>query len=98
MAAYRAAYRAAPSCYSVQGYDAGAVLDSALSDKLDQLDGDTMGNELGKGAEYDSPRGSWKFDDQSPLQNVYLRKVQATGGTLVNAVLFDMGVAGQPDA
>lgn len=94
--AYQAAYKAGPTCFSVQGYDAGKVLDSALGEDGLQLDGDTLANQLGKGANYDSPRGKWKFDEQSPLQEVYLRKVQEVGGTLVNAVLFDLGQVGQP--
>lgn len=96
VAAYRAAYQAAPTCFSVQGYDAGMVLDGALGEDGLQLDGDTMANQLGKGANYDSPRGKWKFDEQTPLQHAYLRKVQDVGGALGNAVLFDLGVAGQP--
>ena len=44
----------------------------------------------------DSPRGPWTFENQTPKQNVYLRKVQDVGGTPVNAVLYDLGVAGQP--
>lgn len=96
VAAYRAAYHASPSCYAVQGYDAGAVLNQALVDEVDVLDGDTLGTQLGKGGEYDSPRGTWKFDEQNPLQNVYLRKVQDVNGASVNAVVFDLGVAGQP--
>lgn len=96
VAAYKGAYQASPSCFAMQGYDTGSVLDHALSDQLDALDGDTMANQMGKGDRYKSPRGSWKFDEQGPLQNVYLRKVQDAGGTLVNAVLYDLGVAGQP--
>jgi branched-chain amino acid transport system substrate-binding protein len=96
--AYKAAYQDAPSCFSVQGYDSARVLSQALGEDVKLLDGDTLSNQMGKGAEYDSPRGRWKFDEQGPLQNVYLRKVQDAGGTLVNAVVFDLGVAGQPNA
>jgi branched-chain amino acid transport system substrate-binding protein len=96
--AYKAAYQAAPSCFSVQGYDSARVLAQALGEDVKLLDGDTLSNQMGKGANYDSPRGRWKFDEQGPLQNVYLRKVQDAGGTLVNAVVFDLGVAGQPNA
>ena len=96
--AYKAAYQDAPTCYSVQGYDSARVLAQALGEDVKLLDGDTLSNQMGKGANYDSPRGRWKFDEQGPLQNVYLRKVQDAGGTLVNAVVFDLGVAGQPNA
>jgi branched-chain amino acid transport system substrate-binding protein len=94
--AYRTAYKASPTCFSVQGYDTGDVLDAALGQDGMQFDGDTMADQMGKGADYNSPRGKWKFDEQSPLQDVYLRKVQNVGGALVNAVLFDLGQAGQP--
>jgi branched-chain amino acid transport system substrate-binding protein len=96
--AYKAAYKDAPTCYSVQGYDTGRVLEQALGEDVKLLDGDTLSDQMGKGANYDSPRGKWKFDGQSPLQDVYLRKVQNANGALVNAVLFDLGVAGQPGA
>ena len=98
VAAYKAAYRDPPTCFSVQGYDTGRVLDGALGEDTKLLDGDTLSDQMGKGANYDSPRGKWKFEEGGPLQNVYLRKVQDTGGTLANAVVFDLGVAGQPNA
>jgi branched-chain amino acid transport system substrate-binding protein len=94
--AYKAAYRVPPSCYSVQGYDTGQVLSQALGEDVKLLDGDTLSDQMGKGTDYDSPRGRWKFDEQGPLQNVYLRKVQDAGGELVNTVLFDLGAVGQP--
>lgn len=96
--AYKTAYQVAPSCFSVHGYDTGRVLSQALGDDVKLLDGDTLSDQMGKGANYDSPRGRWKFDEQGPLQNVYLRKVQDVGGALANAILFDLGVAGQPNA
>ena len=82
----------------MHGYDTARVLDGALGEDTKLLDGDTLSNQMGKGTNYDSPRGRWKFDEQGPLQNVYLRKVQDTGGALANAVVFDLGVAGQPNA
>jgi len=96
--AYKAAYKDPPTCFSVQGYDTGRVLDGALGEDTKLLDGDTLSDQMGKGTNYDSPRGRWKFDEGGPLQNVYFRKVQDAGGALVNAVVFDLGVAGQPNA
>jgi len=96
LTAYRAAYNASPTCFSVQGYDAGDVLDAALGEDDMQFDGDSVSDQLGKGDRYDSPRGKWKFDEQNPLQDVYFRKVQNVRGALVNAVVFDLGPAGQP--
>ena len=37
--------------------------------------------------------GPWTFDGQTPRQNIYLRKVDNRGGTLVNAVVQDLGSA-----
>ena len=82
----------------MHGYDTARVLDGALGEDTPLLDGDSLSSQMGKGVNYDSPRGRWKFDEQSPLQNVYLRKVQDVGGTPANAVVFDLGVAGQPNA
>ena len=39
----------------------------------------------------DSPRGPWSFDNQSPRQKIYLRKVEKRGSGYVNAVVADLG-------
>lgn len=94
--AYTAKYGEAPSCFSAQTFDAANVLNRALR-SASALDGDTLGKALGGlGAIDDSPRGSWTFDGQSPKQHLYLRKVENKGGTLVNAVVSDLGQLSQP--
>ena len=88
VAAYKQGFGKSPTVYSVQAYDAAAVLDKALAKG-------TSSEEItkafaGVGA-IDSPRGSWTFDaDHDAQQKYYLREVTSGGGTIVNAVLNDL--------
>lgn len=94
--AYTGAHGEAPSCFAVQTFDAAAVLDRALRTATG-LDGDALVAALGQvGTIDDSPRGPWSFDNQTPRQNIYLRRVEDSGGTLVNAVVADLGPQSQP--
>jgi branched-chain amino acid transport system substrate-binding protein len=94
--AYRGKYGEAPSCFSVQAYDAANVLNRAVG-AAPALDGDALAAALGGiGTVDDSPRGPWNFDGQTPRQNIYLRRVDNVGGTLVNAVVTDLGPQSQP--
>jgi len=96
--AYTAAHGESPSCFAVQAYDAANVLNRALGTAT-ALDGDAVVTALeGVGTIDDSPRGPWTFENQTPRQNIYLREVQDSGGTLVNAVVQDLGPQGQPAA
>ena len=96
VAAYQAKYQASPSTFSVQTADAANVLNRALRTAT-ALDGDALAAALGGvGAVDDSPRGSWTFDGQTPKQTMYLRKVEKVNGTLVNAVVQDLGQQSQP--
>lgn len=96
VAAYRAAYKATPTVFTVQTWDAAAVLDRALA-AAGGLDGDSLAAALGAlGTIEDSPRGAWRFDGQSPKQKVYLRVVEKRGGAYVNAVVRDLGTFAQP--
>lgn len=93
---YTAANGEAPSTFSVQTWDAANVLNRALATAT-ALDGDSLATALGGiGPVDDSPRGTWEFDGQSPRQNIYLRSVQDANGTLVNAVVEDLGQQSQP--
>lgn len=94
--AYRTAYGESPSCFSVQAYDAANVLNRAVG-AAPALDGDALAAALGGiGTVDDSPRGPWTFEGQTPRQNIYLRKVENVGGTLVNSVVSDLGPQSQP--
>ncbi len=94
--AYTAAYGESPSTFSAQTWDAANVLNRALASAT-ALDGDSLAAALGGiGTVDDSPRGPWEFDGQTPRQNMYLRRVDDVGGTLVNAVVEDLGPQSQP--
>jgi branched-chain amino acid transport system substrate-binding protein len=89
--AYRAAYNVAPTVYSVQSWDAAAVLDRAVA-QAGAVDGDSLAKALGGlGTISDSPRGPWSFVQQSPRQNFYLRRVETRNGEPVNTVVKDLG-------
>jgi branched-chain amino acid transport system substrate-binding protein len=96
--AYTRAHGESPSCFAVQTFDAANVLNRALGTAT-ALDGDAIGAALGQvGTIDDSPRGPWTFENQTPRQNIYLRRVENVGGTLVNAVVEDLGPQSQPAA
>jgi branched-chain amino acid transport system substrate-binding protein len=91
VAAYQGKYNEAPTVYSVQTWDAAAVLNRALR-SANALDGDTVAKGLSEvGSIDDSPRGSWRFDGQTPKQKFYLRKVEKRDGKYVNTVAADLG-------
>jgi branched-chain amino acid transport system substrate-binding protein len=95
---YTAAHGEPPSCFSVQTWDAAGVLNRALRTAT-ALDGDALATALGGvGTIDDSPRGPWTFDNQTPRQSIYLRRVEDRAGTLVNAVVEDLGQQSQPAA
>jgi branched-chain amino acid transport system substrate-binding protein len=96
--AYSDKYGESPSCFSVQSYDAANVLGRALGSAT-ALDGDAISAALGGiGTVDDSPRGPWTFENQTPKQHVYLRKVDDAGGTLVNTIVQDLGQQSQAAA
>jgi branched-chain amino acid transport system substrate-binding protein len=96
--AYTTAHGEAPSCFSMATFDAANVLNRALGTAT-ALDGDALATALGGvGTIDDSPRGPWTFENQTPRQNIYLRRVENVGGTLVNAVVQDLGPQSQPAA
>lgn len=96
VAKYSAKYGESPSCFSVQAWDAANVLNRALR-SASALDGDAISAALGGlGTIDDSPRGPWTFARQTPRQTIYLRRVERTGGKLVNGVVQDLGQQSQP--
>lgn len=86
--AYQAACEGAvPTVYSVQAYDAAAVLDLALA-KADGTDGKSIAHALSGVGEIPSPRGAWSFDENhNPDQVYYLREVRNEGGKLANVIV-----------
>lgn len=92
VAAYETAYKATPTSFAVQSYDAAAVLDAALGEIDGAVSGAGLVAALPKVGEIDSPRGPWKFNQRrNPDQHVYLRQVRREGDGFVNAVLADLG-------
>jgi branched-chain amino acid transport system substrate-binding protein len=89
--AYEAKTGEPPTVYAVQTWDAAAVLDRAAK-SAGALDGDSLADAMGKLGEItDSPRGTWKFEQQSPVQEMYLREVRAEGDAVTNAVVESLG-------
>jgi branched-chain amino acid transport system substrate-binding protein len=88
VAAYQARYGVSPTAFAVAGYDAAQALDRSLA-------GATSGTDVVAGLSrtgvIDSPRGPWHFSEtHNPVQQYYLREVQAKGGVAVNAVVADL--------
>lgn len=96
VAAFQKKYDAVPTVYSVQTWDAAAVLDQALS-AAKSADGDKLSKALGGlGSIADSPRGPWSFDSQTPKQKFYVRKVAKKGSAFVNTVVTETAPLAQP--
>src|SRR5262249_44313171 len=96
VAAFKGKYGETPTCFSVQVWDAAAVLDRALATAT-ALDGDSVSKALGAiGSIDDSPRGPWSFDGQTPKQKIYPRKVEKKGDDYVNSGVAGRGVYSRP--
>jgi branched-chain amino acid transport system substrate-binding protein len=90
--AYEAKTGKPPTVYAVQAWDAAAVLSKAVEGAGGALDGDALAGAMGKVGEItDSPRGPWSFEQQSPVQEMYLREVRAEGDAVTNAVVESLG-------
>ena len=76
VADYMAKYKARPSFYGAQTYDAAALIDSAVrAVKGDLSKKDEMRKEMEK-ADFKSVRGNFKFgNNHVPIQNFYLQDV-----------------------
>jgi branched-chain amino acid transport system substrate-binding protein len=89
--AYEAKAGEPPTVYAVQTWDAASVLNKAV-ESASALDGDALADAMGKVGEItDSPRGAWSFEQQSPVQEMYLREVRAEGSAVTNAVVQSLG-------
>jgi branched-chain amino acid transport system substrate-binding protein len=91
VAAWKTKFNAPPAVYGIQAWDAASVLHRALATAT-ALDGDSLSKAMtAVGVIDDSPRGSWSFENQSPKQTMYLRKVEKKGTEYVNTVVADLG-------
>jgi branched-chain amino acid transport system substrate-binding protein len=85
----------APTCFSVQAYDAGWILDKALAACGDELTSERLEKEIGEIGQIDSPRGPWEFGKhRSPVQKWYLREVKKDGDVLANVVIDELSTVG----
>jgi branched-chain amino acid transport system substrate-binding protein len=91
VAAFTAKFNTPPAVYAVQMWDAAGVLNRVLATAT-ALDGDSLAKAMATvGTIDDSPRGPWSFENQSPRQKIYLRKVEKRDAGYVNAVVSDLG-------
>ena len=87
--AYEAKFKQVPSYYSEGAYVAGLTLKAALeADGGDVENVDRLIAALRKVDLTGAPRGPIRLDDYgNPIQNVYVRKVERSGGRLQNTVI-----------
>ncbi|MEU4244255.1 ABC transporter substrate-binding protein [Actinoplanes sp. NPDC026619] len=84
---YQRKYGTVPNIYAVSGWDAGLVLDQAITAAGAQPTSASINTAIGKLGAIPSPRGDWRFGGQhSPNQAYYLRRVQTDGRTQANVV------------
>jgi branched-chain amino acid transport system substrate-binding protein len=89
--AYEEAAGRPATVYAVQAWDAASVLDKALA-KAKGTSGDELAAAMEQVGEIsDSPRGAWSFENNSPLQEMYLREVEVSGDGAANKVVDSLG-------
>ena len=90
---YTKAVGSEPTSFSVQAYDAAAVLDKAIKAAGDNVTSEALEKAITDLGEIESPRGTWRFgENRSPVQTWYLRKVEKDGDTVRNVVVEELGV------
>ncbi|GAA0943672.1 hypothetical protein GCM10009558_058580 [Virgisporangium aurantiacum] len=94
-AEYQKRHQVNPTTYAMASYDAGAVLDKALSLLDGPLSGETLNAAIGRVGQISSPRGNWQFNqNRSPQQRWYLRQVRIDGAVLANNVVSELVTLG----
>lgn len=94
-AEYQKRHKVNPTTYAMASYDAGAVLDKALSLLDGPLSGETLNAAIGRVGQISSPRGNWQFNqNRSPQQRWYLRQVRTDGAVLANNVVSELVTLG----
>ncbi|GAA4244172.1 ABC transporter substrate-binding protein [Dactylosporangium darangshiense] len=95
IADYQKAFGTVPSTYAMASYDAGAVLDKAITDATKSLDSFSLNAAIGRLGQIDSPRGGWQFSqNRAPLQRWYLRQVRNDGAVLSNVLTAELTTLG----
>jgi branched-chain amino acid transport system substrate-binding protein len=89
VAAYRARYKKVPSYYSESMYTGGRWLVAAIEAVRGNVeDSESLLDALRTAKPVDLPRGPVELDDYgSPIENVYIRKVERVNGELQNTVI-----------
>lgn len=83
-----------PTTYAAASYDAARVLDLAIAE-AGGPDSEAINEAIGGLGEIDSPRGTWRFNDNgTPIQMWYLREVQEVDGELTNVIIEELGELG----
>ena len=94
-AEYQKKHQVNPTTYAMASFDAGAVLDKALSLVDGPLSGETLNAAIGRVGQISSPRGNWQFNqNRSPQQRWYLRQVRRDGQVLANNVVSELVTLG----
>lgn len=85
-----------PSGLAVSAYDAGSVLDRALTAAGPDAGSAEINEAIAELGKIDSPRGEWEFgpNTHTPVQKWYLREVRRDGRSLSNAVIQDLVTLG----
>ena len=85
-----------PSGLNVSSYDAGTVLDRALTAAGPDASSDQINDAISKLGKIDSPRGEWEFGPKThtPVQKWYLRQVRKDGRSAANVVIQDLVTLG----
>lgn len=100
IASYTEQHGEAPTVYSVQSYDAAALIDAGLrAVEGSTEDVDALVEAMAEVGEIDSPRGTFRMDPKTrnPVQTFYLREVQEQAdGSLANVVLESLGEFADP--
>lgn len=89
--AYEDEYGSLPTTYATASYDAARVLDEAIDDAGDELTSQSLNEAIDELGDIDSPRGTWKFNDNgTPIQTWYLREVKDGENTAID----ELGILG----
>ena len=74
--AYRAKYGKVPGYYSESNYTTAQVIDEAMKKSGGKWPGPEKFIEIMSGLKIDAVRGPVSFEDRTPVQNIYIKKVE----------------------
>ncbi|MDI2129914.1 ABC transporter substrate-binding protein [Yinghuangia seranimata] len=95
VSAYNAKHKTQPNLYAMCSFDAGSVLDRAITAIDGKVTSEAINNAIRGLGQIDSPRGAWQFGaNHSPVQKWYLRQVRPDGQVLSNVVVQELATLG----